>query len=417
MKEGILVIHPKMQHTYVGIDSHKYEHTAVLINCFFEKCGEIVFENNRSKFDAFLSEASKLKMEGTSLFFGLEDTSSYGRALANFLLKNNQPVKHVNARLVFEERKKQIFTEKDDSIDAECAARILLQMFGTLPDVVEDEKYWLLRTIVVRRKFIINTNVRLKTYLHTLLTQDFPNYRKFFCAIDGKAALAFFTKYPSAGMLKDTTVEELAQFLWENSHGRLDLERAQEILDYTETSLPVHEVRSVAVQSTIRQLQYNLQELEQAESDLADAYDQFDTTLTSMTGIDFITASQFLSCIGDIRKFPTPAKLARYAGVSPVSYSSGRKDAQYANARGNRELNSLFYCLAVRLTVTFEPGHKAVNPFFYDYLYRKMSEGKTKRQALKCVQRRLVNIIWSMLYNNEEYVNPPMISVEKPKED
>jgi hypothetical protein len=37
-----------------------------------------------------------------------------------------------------------------------------------------------------------------------------------------------------------------------------------------------------------------------------------------------------------------------------------------------------------------------------------MSEGKTKRQALKCVQRRLVNIVWAMLKNNEEYVNPPM---------
>jgi hypothetical protein len=40
-----------------------------------------------------------------------------------------------------------------------------------------------------------------------------------------------------------------------------------------------------------------------------------------------------------------------------------------------------------------------------------MSEGKTKRQALKCVQRRLVNIIWTMLTNNEEYVNPPVLDM------
>ena len=44
---------------------------------------------------------------------------------------------------------------------------------------------------------------------------------------------------------------------------------------------------------------------------------------------------------------------------------------------------------------------------------KKLSEGKTKKQALKCLERRLVNIIWTMLTNNEEYVNPPMIEIEK----
>jgi transposase len=50
-----------------------------------------------------------------------------------------------------------------------------------------------------------------------------------------------------------------------------------------------------------------------------------------MAGIDVVTAAQMLSCIGDIRKFPTPAKLARYSGVAPVTYASGKKDLQFAN--------------------------------------------------------------------------------------
>ena len=163
-------------------------------------------------------------------------------------------------------------------------------------------------------------------------------------------------------------------------------------------------------------------ELEQTENALAKAFEQFGTTLTSMKGLDFVTAAQLLSCIGDISKFSTPAKLARYAGIAPVTYASGKKDSQYASTRGNRELNSHFYQLALRLTVTYESKrgtdaaeYKTINPFFYDYLNRKMSEGKTKRQALKCVMRRLVNIIWTMLTNREDYVNPPMIEVEKPK--
>jgi len=136
-----------------------------------------------------------------------------------------------------------------------------------------------------------------------------------------------------------------------------------------------------------------------------------------MSGIDTVSAAQILSCIGDIKKFSTPAKLARYSGIAPITYASGKKDLQFANQRGNRELNSLIYKLAVRVTMTAGSSRKVINSFFYDYYHRKMTEGKTKRQALKCVQRRLVNIIWTMLTNNEEYVNPPTYDLPKEKDE
>jgi len=411
-----------MQYTYVGIDSHKDTHTAVFIDCFFEKLGEIVFNNTSDEFGAFLSKAEKFKQDETTFMFGLEDVSSYGRALRIFLRGNNQPVKHVNAYLVAGERKNLTYTEKTDSIDAECAARLLISRFGSLPDAEEDEKYWLLRSLVVQRDFIMNSNVRLKTYLHSLLTQDFPQYHKFFYGIECKAAFAFFMKYPSAGTLKDVTAGELGRFLWENSQGKLSLERAEEILQATDTNATVHEIRNKSVQSTLKQYQYNMKELEKTENELAKVYGQFGTTLTSMTGLDIVSASQLLSCIGDIKKFSTPAKLAKYAGIAPKTNASGKKDSQHTNTRGNRELNSHFYQLAVRLIIVHESGRgtdnpecRATNLFFHEYYYRKISEGKTKRQALKCVQRRLVNIIWTMLTNNEEYINPPKLEVENPK--
>ena len=403
-------MHPKMQYTYVGIDSHKETHTAVFLDCFFDKLGAISFGNRQDDFESLIRAANQLKQHGTELLFGLEDVSNYGRALTKFLMAANQPVKHVNAFLVAQERK-NLNLDKSDLADAECTARILISRFISLPDAEQDERYHILRTLVVRRDFLARNNTMLKAYLHSLLTVDFPNYHKFFSDLTGKTALAFFTKYPSPTLLRDTTAEELAQLLTQHSGGLLGLKRAIEILNATDL-IYVHEVRSKTVQSAIRQLQYNIQELEAVEADLFLVYEEFNTTLTSMTGLDFVSASKLLSCIGDIRKFSTPAKLAKYAGIAPVSYSSGKKNMQFANTRGDRELNSLFFNLAARLINTFEPGHKAFNPFFYDYFHRKLSEGKTKRQALKCVQRRLINIIWTMLTNNEDYVNPPMISVD-----
>jgi len=70
----------------------------------------------------------------------------------------------------------------------------------------------------------------------------------------------------------------------------------------------------------------------------------------------------------------------------------------------------------LRLSFATGSTRKVTNSFFYEYYNRKISEGKTTRQALKCVQRRLVNIIWTMLTNNEEYVNPPMFELPKPED-
>ena len=412
------MLHPKMRYTYVGIDSHKDTHTAVFLDCFFEKLGEITFGNLPSNFSVFLEESEKYRLDGTALLFGLEDVSLYGRGLTQFLMTNNHSVKHVNANLVAGERKNQNY-EKSDSADAECAARVLISKFSKLPGAEEDGRYHVLRTLVVRRDFIAKGKVALKTYLHSLLTIDFPNYHKFFSEIDGKTSLAFFLKYPSPDTLKDVSAEELSLFLAEHSNNKLGLKKAMQILLAIDETPPVHEIRNKTVRATIQQLQSNLQELENIEFDLATFYNEFGTTLTSMSGLDLASASKLLSCIGDIKKFPTPAKLARYAGVAPASSSSGKNNVQYASRRGDRELNNQFYGLATRLISTYDAKReegaecRARNPFFYDYYHRKRAEGKTKSQALKCVQRRLVNIIWTMLSSNEAYVNPPMIAVEK----
>jgi len=408
------MIHKKMLYTYVGVDSHKATHTAVFLDCFFGKLGEAVFRNLPSGYPAFLKEAEKIRPTGTQLIFALEDATSYGRTLAAFLTENGFTAKHVNSVLVARERKNQNVTEKTDSIDAECAARVLLSRFDELPDAGPQDKYWVLRTLVLRRGQLVKCNTGLKMHLHTLLTQHYPNYREFFVNIDGKTSLAFFKKYPSPKTLENVTVQGLAEFLLYESSDRFGMEKAGLILGSLEDTAAVHqEIRDEAVRSAIRQVEFNLKEIQRIELSMAAYLDSLGCTLTSMAGIDVVSACQILSCIGDVKRFPSPAKLARYAGIAPVTYASGGKDLQYANKRGDRELNSLFYALAVRLTSPVGPNNKLINKFFYDYYHRKQAEGKTKRQALKCVERRLVNIIWTMLTSGEEYVGPPVF--DKPE--
>jgi len=279
-----------------------------------------------------------------------------------------------------------------------------------LPEAEPDDTYWVLRSLVARRLLLVRHRSAAKNYIHSLLTHQYPNYRDYFENVDCKTSLAFLEQYPSPSTLKNTTVEELAAFLEIPSNKRITVPKAKQILEtLADTSVQFQEVRDSVVQSAVRQVQFCIKEIDQLEDSISGFLQKFDCTLTSMAGIDTVTAAQLRSCIGDIKRFSTPAKLARYAGIAPVNYGSGKKDLQFSNQRGNRELNAIFFWMAVRLSMPMGGNHYITNSFFYNYYQRKISEGKTKRQALKCVERRLVNIIWTMMTNNEEYVNPPMI--------
>jgi transposase len=143
----------------------------------------------------------------------------------------------------------------------------------------------------------------------------------------------------------------------------------------------------------------------------------FDYKLETMRGINFITAASLISEIGDISKFKTSAKLSRFAGISPVTYASGKTDMQYSNKRGNRQLNKIIRGLAVVLSRPPNKNNKAVNRYFHDYYKKKLSEGKTKMQSIKFLQRLLVNIIFSMMKYKTEYRNPEVIYVEPQEQE
>lgn len=49
-------------------------------------------------------------------------------------------------------------------------------------------------------------------------------------------------------------------------------------------------------------------------------------------------------------------------------------------------------------------GGKPRHPVFHAYFHRKVKEGKTKSQALVCVMRRAVNIVYGMMKNQTAYV-------------
>ena len=401
-------IHPKMARTYGGVDSHKDSHTIVFLNFLHEKLGEITIGSAPSEFPKFLKRAKKYIQEGTTLCLGFEDTSAFGRSFVKYLVEKGYTVKHVEASKVATERGQTL--HKDDSYDAECACRVLINQFDKLPDASPQDKFWILTNLVTRRNALVKINVMVKNSLHGALADHYPHYKKFFSCVTRDSALAFYEAYPAPHHLEHVTVETLANFLHTASKGRLSDTKAEIILKHVQRDnvpkLEYQGAQDFAIRSLVRQVKSNLAELSGIDGEIEKMLQEFNYPLTSIQGINNLTCAKLIAEIGDIRRFKNAKALAKYSGVAPVTYASGMTNLQRANARGNRKLNEIFFKIALTSITPIGKNNVLLNPICYNYFQKKLSEGKTKNQAIKSVQRRLVNIVFSVMKHQRPYNAP-----------
>ncbi|MGE6403070.1 IS110 family transposase [Bacillus mycoides] len=403
-------MHNRQNYLYVGVDLHKEHHTAVIINCWQEKLGEIQFENKPSAFSKFLLEVETYVSAGVSVVFGLEDVGGYGRALAKYLVDHEQVVKEVNPALSFLERKSHVTTQKSDSWDAECVARILINKLNQLPDAKPNDLFWSIQQLVSRRNALVKAQSALKNQLHIQLNHHYPSYKKFFSELDGKTALAFWQQYPSPSCLEGANIKQLTAFLLDVSNNTCSVKKASDILKLVkedgQTMKEYQEMRNFLVRSIVREIEFKKKEMKYIERELKQLVNLLDYQLETMPGIELVTASALIAEIGDVRRFPNANKLARFAGIAPVYFGSGGKGKTHKSKQGNRALHALFYNLAVQQVQVAKGSKKPRNPVFHAYYQKKLKEGKTKGQALVCIMRRLVNIVYGMMKYKTAYELP-----------
>ncbi|MBB6716816.1 IS110 family transposase [Clostridium gasigenes] len=407
-------MHKKQNHIYVGLDLHKDTHTAVIIDCWDEKLGSITIENKPSDFTKLMNKVNKIAGKLKPVY-GLEDVHGYGRSLAVFLIERAVIVKEVNSALSYMERMSYPTTQKSDDWDAKCIASVLLRKLDTLPDANPQDLYWTIKMMVNRRDAIVKSITTLTNQLHEQLNNNYPSYKKFFSDVNSKTALAFYGEYPSPKHLQGVTDEDLGAFLRKPSHNSCSTRKANEILNLVEsdgdTTREYQESRDFIIKSIVRDIAFKSEEIKRVEVEMKKLLKLLDLKLESIPGIDTVTAIALVAHIGDIKRFRNADKLAKFSGIAPVNFSSAGKGKDKKSKQGNRELYGVFYFLAVQQIQVSKKGTPR-NPVFLEYYKRKVSEGKTKIQALVCVMRRLNNIIYGMMKNKTEYILPNM-EIEK----
>jgi transposase len=111
--------------------------------------------------------------------------------------------------------------------------------------------------------------------------------------------------------------------------------------------------------------------------------------LIELPGCGVLTAARILAEVADVERFKDERHLAAYAGVAPLDASSGRQQRHRLNRTGNRRLNRALHVIAITQVRVFAPARA--------YRARRLTEGKTKREALRALNRHVARRIYRIL--------------------
>jgi transposase len=113
------------------------------------------------------------------------------------------------------------------------------------------------------------------------------------------------------------------------------------------------------------------------------------TTLTEIFGVGPILAAKIIGTVGNVRRFSTKAQFASYSGTAPVEASSGEMVRHRLSLAGNRHLNTALHMIAVCQARSDVRGGA--------YYRKKIAEGKSRKEALRCLKRRVSDAVFNNL--------------------
>ena len=327
----------------VGIDPHKHVHVAVAVGADGRRTGKpLTVKNNALLITALLTWIRSIT-DGAPVTWAIEDGRGFARSLADGLLLAGQEVVWVPSRLAAGHRKLHAVPgAKSDAIDAEATAHAAMANPGLDRHRI-DEHVRELRVLVdlradlvKRRTMVIN---QLKAQLHVWL-----------------------------------------------DHTPGDLARARHLTSLTErlaaAQLGAH-VRH-ALTDMIEEVAGLNCRVSDLDGTIKTLVGPLAPALLQVTGISYVSAAVLIAEIGDINRFPTAAKLARYTGCAPIPVYSSDRERHRLHRGGNRRLNSVLYTAAI-VQKRFHPGAQE--------LIARHEPAKGARGARRILKRHLIDVV------------------------
>lgn len=348
---------PEEGQVAIGADARKEIHVAAAVDWQGALVDERRFAATRQGCRQLGSWARSL---GDVLRVGVECSGSYGSGLARHLAKNGFTVLEVTSpdRTVRRRR------GEDDSIDAGMAAEAALSGVRTVAPKSRDgmvEALGMLRkarsTAVAARRAALQM-----TRAHIVSAPEEPRDR-----LRGMARMRLI-RHPSA------TRPDPTDFKSPVGAARTSLKRLAR--------------RYVDLDDEVPGLD------EMIEAILADAA----PLLVKCSCVGPQSAAQLMVTVGDNPERPrSEAAFAMLCGVAPIPVSSGMACRHRLNRGGDRQANSAIHIIAI--------GRLRTDERTKDYVARKMAEGHTEMEAIRCLKRYIAREMHYVIKKQRKLVN------------
>lgn len=335
----------------LGVDPHKSTHTATAVDPATNRpIATIRIESTLADYRRLLVWARRWPDRR----WAVEGAGGLGRHLSQWLLARGESVVDVHASATA--RVRQLSRgggRKNDAIDAAAAATVAAA-HGDARTVEPENHSTVLALLDERRVNLAQARVRSANQLHALLRDLLPGGAP--TALTADEAAGLLRRIRPAGPVESVR----KQLAWEL----------------------VAEIRKVDGQ------------LKTNADHLLEAVEASSSTLMDTPGIGPVLAGRLLARTGRIDRFPTAAAFASYCGTAPIEIASADKARHRLSRKGDRQLNSVLHTIAViQIRMPNTPGRA-----YYD---RKLAEGKTSKEAKRCLKRRLADHVWRIMTADE----------------
>jgi transposase len=181
--------------------------------------------------------------------------------------------------------------------------------------------------------------------------------------------------------------------------GEITANKAQRLLEDTEPATPVERVRHQLAADHVADLRHLDEQMRASKRRITAAVAASGTTLTDIFGIGPIVAAMILGHTRNLDRFANRDHYAAYCGTAPIEVASGGRSVHRLSLRGNRQLNHAMHIVAItQIRHRHSPGRA-----FFD---RKITEGKTSKEAVRALKRRITNVVFAHLAADDRRSGP-----------
>jgi transposase len=330
----------------IGVDPHKGSHTAVAVGGDEAQLAKVRVRSSRHQLDQLVKWAAPFEQRT----WAIESAGGLGYLLAQQLVAAGETVLDVPATLAA--RVRVLGTGRSNKNDPNDALSVAVAALRAprLASVARADHAGVLRLLAKRNNDLGRARNKTACRLHALLAELVPG----------------------------------------GIPNEINAASAERMLAGAKPHNPVEVARHALALEHLDDLRRLDTQMRTSKARIAEAIAASGTSLTELFGVGPVVAATLIGYTGDVGRFRNRDHFAAYTGTAPIEVSSGGRITHRLSRRGNRQLNHALHIAAItQIRFAHSPGRA--------FFERKVAEGKTKKEAVRALKRRIADAVYRQL--------------------